>query len=106
MLRWFAALWGRGVDLASRERLLVGASLFRIGAGLTILYQCLINYRQRNYLYGPDGVYPFDLFLRGLHESGSFSLYAISTSPLDARPQAREARVKIAMPTTKISRRP
>ena len=31
---------------------------------------------------------------------------AISASPLDARPQASEASVKIAIPRTKISRRP
>ena len=31
---------------------------------------------------------------------------AMSVSPLEARPQAREARVKIVMPVTKTSRRP
>src|SRR5262245_15993405 len=82
MIGRFTALWRRVVDASSRERLLIGASLFRICAGITILYQCLINYRQRGYLYGPDGVYPFDLFMRRLGESGSFSLYALSPSPL------------------------
>jgi predicted DCC family thiol-disulfide oxidoreductase YuxK len=82
MLGRFAALWRQGVEVASHERLLIGTSLFRIGAGLTILYQCLINYRQRHYLYGPDGVYPWDTFVHRLGESGSFSLYALSPSPL------------------------
>jgi antimicrobial peptide system SdpB family protein len=82
MLVRFAALWRRLVALASQERLLIGASLFRIGAGVTLLYQALINYHQRGYLYGPDGVYPYGLFVNRLGETRSFSLYALSPSPL------------------------
>jgi predicted DCC family thiol-disulfide oxidoreductase YuxK len=75
-------IWQRVIELASRERLLIGASVFRIVAGLTILYQFLINYHQRHYLYGPDAVWPYTTFLEKLSETRSFSLYAISPSPL------------------------
>jgi len=51
--------WARVVDYCARPRLLIGASVFRIVAGLGILYQYLINYEQRRYLFGPDGVMPF-----------------------------------------------
>ncbi|GAB4199766.1 MAG: hypothetical protein OHK0022_20280 [Roseiflexaceae bacterium] len=82
MTAMIASWWGRWIEFASRERFLLGASLFRIGAGLTLLYQLLINYHQRAYLYGPDGVWPYSLFLQQLAELRSFSLYAVSTSPL------------------------
>jgi hypothetical protein len=74
--------WNHVVEWASRERFLVGASLLRIIAGLTILYQYLINYAQRHYLYGPDGVWPWDVFVDQRQVSGVFSLYAWSRSPL------------------------
>ncbi len=74
-------IWQRGVDTLSQERHLIGASLFRIVAGLTILYQYLINYHHRHYLYGPNGVWPYDKFIEKLNETGSFSLYAISSHP-------------------------
>lgn len=57
------SIWARIVDELARERLLKGASLFRIVAGATILYQFLINYETRHYLYGPNGVVPWDYFV-------------------------------------------
>jgi antimicrobial peptide system SdpB family protein len=65
-----------------REHCLIGMSLFRIVAGLTILIQYLVNYAQRRYLFGPDGVYPFDIFAQGMAGGNRFSVYAFSTSPL------------------------
>lgn len=66
--------WTLLINRLSNERLLKGASLFRIVAGLTILYQFLINYSTRHYLFGPNGVLPWDMFTA--HEVSS--LYAWS----------------------------
>ena len=38
------------------------------------------QYRERSYLFGPGSVLPHGEFLRQLDESGTFSLYAVSTS--------------------------
>jgi hypothetical protein len=72
------ARWQRLVDRASQERFLIGASLFRVAAGLTILHLYLANYHQRHYLYGPDGVWPF----AEAGGSGAFSVYLLSRAPL------------------------
>jgi antimicrobial peptide system SdpB family protein len=76
------ARWRRLVDLASRERFLLGASLFRIASGLTILHLYLANYFQRHYLYGPEGVWPFARSLAEAKSSGAFSVYLFSPAPL------------------------
>jgi hypothetical protein len=72
----------RVISFASRERWLIGASIFRILTGLIILYQYLINYHQRYYLYGPDAVWPYATFLEEVAKARSFSLYAFSPAPL------------------------
>ncbi|KYF75164.1 HTTM domain-containing protein [Sorangium sp. So ce394] len=77
-----SARWHRVVELASRERCLIGASLFRIVAGLTILHLYLANYYQRHYLYGPEGVWPFARSLEEARSAGAFSIYVLSRSPL------------------------
>ncbi len=71
--------WQRVVRWCAKERFSVGASVLRIVAGATILYQYLINYEQRRYLFGPNGLYPFELV--GEAPSRLFSLYAWSRSP-------------------------
>ncbi|MFH9013824.1 hypothetical protein ACH4C6_20885 [Streptomyces sp. NPDC017943] len=38
------------------------------------------NYGERGYLFGPEGVYRWQDFIDGLHDNGTFSLYALSTS--------------------------
>jgi antimicrobial peptide system SdpB family protein len=48
------------LDAFTRPRGLAGLGAFRVVAGCTILYQYLINYAQRRFLYGPNGVYPFE----------------------------------------------
>jgi hypothetical protein len=75
---------GRGaldrlVEYSSREHFAIGASVLRIVAGSAILFQYLINYGQRGYLFGPDGLFPYDAFREGME---GFSLYALSDSPV------------------------
>lgn len=45
----------------AEPRFLLGASLFRVVTGSTLLLLYLINYAQRRFLYGPAGLYPHDL---------------------------------------------
>lgn len=73
------AFWNKLIHFASQDRLLIGASLFRIVAGLTILYQYLINYYNRHYLFGPDAAWSFQTFREHIARE-SFSLYAFSSS--------------------------
>ncbi|KYF51643.1 hypothetical protein BE08_35680, partial [Sorangium cellulosum] len=82
MLSKLKSRWHHVVELASRERCLIGASLFRIVAGLTILHLYLANYHQRHYLYGPEGVWPFARSLEEAHNAGAFSIYVLSRSPV------------------------
>lgn len=74
-----AAAWSRLIGFASRPHFLTGASVFRLVAGTAFVYQLLIVYAQRRYLFGPDGIYPYDMFLEQL-EDGGFSLYALTRS--------------------------
>jgi len=73
--------YDRIVAWASQEHFLIGASMFRIVAGATVLIQVLINYGQRRYLYGPDGIWPFQTFAQAVAHSRNFSIYAWSQSP-------------------------
>ncbi len=76
---WYRRLvWRYG----TRERCLVGLSMFRIVAGLAILIQYLVNYAQRQYLFGPEGLYPFEVFAEGISGRSPYSIYAFSASPL------------------------
>lgn len=70
-----------GRALGTRAHCLIGLSMFRIVAGLAILIQYLLNYAQRRYLFGPDGVFPWQLFVDGVTTT-RFSLYALSQSPV------------------------
>ena len=47
-----------------RPRCLIGASVLRVVAGVVILFQYLINYGQRGYLFGPDAALAYDDFAR------------------------------------------
>ena len=76
-----ASRWDRVVAWSGREHFLIGASVFRLIAGGTILIQYLINYGQRHYLFGPDGVWPYAKFAAELAHSRNFSIYAWSASP-------------------------
>lgn len=63
---------------ASEPRLLKGASVFRVVGGIAMLLQYLLNYGQRRYLFGPEGVYPFDVYLERL---SGFPVYELSAAP-------------------------
>lgn len=70
-----ARAWQHAVEAASIPRCLIGASAFRVLAGMTILYQTLINYAQRQFLFGPQGIYPYAEFLT---RPRGFSIYSLS----------------------------
>lgn len=82
MLNSMHTAWQHRVTAAGLEPYRIGCSLFRIGTGLTILYQYLMTYYHRHFLYGPDGVVPFVDFVRYLRQNGSLSLYALGSSPV------------------------
>jgi hypothetical protein len=73
-------LWNRLLATSLMPRCLLGASSLRVLAGCVILYQYVINYAQRRYLFGPDGVLGFSDFLAVGGSTGQFSLYHLSTS--------------------------
>jgi len=75
-------MWQRFLQYAGVEKCLIGASMFRIIGGFAIIIQYLLNYKQRHYLYGPTGVWPYEYFRQTVHASGSFSIYAWNSSPL------------------------
>ena len=52
----------------------------RAGLGLVALMLYLTHYGQRAYLWGPDAVWSWDVFVQGLADGGTFSLLAISPS--------------------------
>lgn len=65
----------------THQRALYGAAFLRIGYGIVaVVYYCR-NYFDRRFLWGPDAVYPFDSFSKGLHRPG-FSIYEIAESPV------------------------
>ena len=74
------ARWDRVVAWSGRERFLIGASVFRLVAGGTILVQYLLNYGQRRYLYGPDGLWPYAKFAHDIAHTRNLSVYAWSSS--------------------------
>lgn len=57
----------------------IGLNVFRVCAGCLILLQYLLNYAQRQYLFGPNGAYPFEL---SASQAPMFSLYHLSSSPI------------------------
>lgn len=74
--------WDGLVEQLSQPRYLIGASLFRLLAGSAILIEYLINYAHRRYLFGPNGLWPYEAFLAEMSHSANFSLYAWSRSPV------------------------
>lgn len=67
----------RLLGFVTREHGLIGLSLWRVSTGACLIYWYLAHYANRHYLWGPDGVYPFDEFVR----ANPLSLYALSASP-------------------------
>jgi hypothetical protein len=62
---------------APRNR--IGLALFRVLSGCLILVEYLLNYRQRHFLFGPNGMHPWDMLVANYE---GFSLYRISSSPV------------------------
>ncbi|MFE8605507.1 HTTM domain-containing protein [Archangium violaceum] len=77
-----AAAWNELITRMSQPRFLIGASLFRILAGSAILIEYLINYAHRRYLFGPNGLWPYEVFAADMARSANFSLYSWSRSPV------------------------
>lgn len=74
--------WQQFVGWSSRERFLMGASIFRLISGSAILIEYLLNYAQRHYLFGPDGLFPYQAFETHMTYTSAFSVYAWSRSPV------------------------
>lgn len=66
----------------SVERHLIGSSLLRIFFGLNLLWMYLTNLKVAPLLWGPNGIITTNMERRELHSLGTFSLYALSNSPL------------------------
>jgi hypothetical protein len=82
---------GAGLDSSRYGRLpralviehhLFGASLLRIGLGCVVLYQLLRHWAERDFLWGPRGVYPFWLFQRELPVARAPSFFAVDSELL------------------------
>lgn len=71
--------YSRAIERLAIPRHRIGLNVFRVFAGAIILSQYLLNYAQRNYLFGPNGIYSFDMFSAG---RDVFSLYHLSGHPL------------------------
>lgn len=65
----------------ARRRAVTGAALFRIGFGISGVAYYIANYADRFYFWGPDGVFPFDVFVAELRWPVK-SVYAVSESGL------------------------
>ncbi|WP_438487203.1 HTTM domain-containing protein [Streptomyces sp. S186] len=63
---------------SGRRQALVGAALTRIVLGAIGLYYYLRDYLHRSFLWGPEGVWPWENFT-GSH-NGGFSVYSLSRS--------------------------
>ncbi|GGM49035.1 hypothetical protein GCM10012275_19940 [Longimycelium tulufanense] len=75
-------LW-RGLSaLTEHRRALLGAALTRICLGAVGVYCYLREYGHRGYLWGPDGVWPWDNLMESVRTGsyGAYSLYAVSRS--------------------------
>ncbi|MEC2491183.1 HTTM domain-containing protein [Bacillus cereus] len=65
----------------SNEQHLIGASLVRIGFGIHILYFYVLQIFQKDFLWGANGVYPWEVFSQDI-KIDNFSIYSLSNSPV------------------------
>jgi hypothetical protein len=75
-------LLARVEDSLATERHLFGCSLLRIGLGCVVLYCLVGHWAQREFLWGPRGIYPLWLFYRELPRSREPSLFAVESELL------------------------
>lgn len=73
--------WRGFITAAARPRGLRGLAVFRIVAGIALLYQVLANHAQRRVIWGPNGVLAFDEWRAGLHPM-DVNLFALDDSVL------------------------
>lgn len=73
-------LWIKIKNHFETEHYLIGASILRIGFGFHIIYSYLVHLLQRDYIWGPNGIYPLKL-LQTNHDE-IWSLYKLSNNPL------------------------
>ncbi|SMO80818.1 HTTM domain-containing protein [Melghirimyces algeriensis] len=71
----------RFIEWSSKERLLIGASLIRVQFALILLTFFILNYGQRDLLWGPDGIWSYGNFLSS-HNNGILNLFHFSASNL------------------------
>ncbi|SCK44055.1 Vitamin K-dependent gamma-carboxylase [Streptomyces sp. WMMB 714] len=68
--------------VADRPSSTAGVSAARVLIGFVGFMYYISQYKDRSYLFGPDGVLPHHVFVEQLAESGAFSIYSWSDSPL------------------------
>ena len=73
-------MFSRLIALNQKKHMLVGASLIRIAFGFIILYNYAINYFQRHFLWGANGVIGFNATPVEDIPLSAFSLYNFSSS--------------------------
>ena len=66
-------------SLCTTSMSLYGAAWLRIGYGIAGVAYYIVNYGDRGYLWGPDGVYPFGTFKDSIIRP-AFSIYEVSES--------------------------
>lgn len=73
------AVMSRGFEWLTREHWLIGASLMRVSLGIWAIFFYLLHWPVRGLLWGPEGVLPFERFLK----AGSYlNVFAFSRSPV------------------------
>ncbi|WP_257141382.1 HTTM domain-containing protein [Bacillus toyonensis] len=73
-------LWMKIKNHFETEHYLIGASILRIGFGFHILYSYLVHLLQRDYIWGPNGIYPLKLLQTSPDKT--WSLYTLSNNQL------------------------
>jgi predicted DCC family thiol-disulfide oxidoreductase YuxK len=72
-------MFGRLYSWLSQDHFSVGASIMRISLGTWAVYSYTLLWRDRQLLWGPNGIYPYERFMA----DGSYlNLFAISPSPV------------------------
>lgn len=77
--RVFGLLLARLETLREHRMHRRGVRSYRVVVGLVLLYQVLITYGQRRMIYGPEGVYPYELF-ESTFGQAHVSLLALTSS--------------------------
>lgn len=63
-----------------KEHHLIAVSLVRIGFGTIISLFYILHVFQKDFYWGPNGVYPYENFVKNVAQANSFSLYQLSDS--------------------------